>query len=59
MMANQRKLPDMKVVNERVEEDLEVSDLVTRLEAEADSELASERAEAALAPQRGSRGPRA
>ena len=32
---------EMKVVSERVEEDPEVSDLVSRLEAEADEELAT------------------
>lgn len=31
---------EMKVVSERVEEDPEVSDLVSRLEAEADSQVA-------------------
>ena len=32
---------DMKIVGDRVEEDPEVSELVTRLEAEADRELAA------------------
>ena len=40
-MAKPRKSPEMKVVDERVEEDAEVSDLVSRLEAEADRELAT------------------
>ena len=40
-MAKLRKSPEMKVVDERVEEDAEVSDLVSRLEAEADLELAT------------------
>ena len=39
MMANPRKPLDMKVVSERVEEDAQVSELVSRLEAEADREL--------------------
>lgn len=38
-MATPQRPLRMKVVSERVEEDAEVSDLVTRLEAEADSEL--------------------
>lgn len=41
MMAKPRKPLDMKVVAERVEEDAEVSKLVSRLEAEADRELAA------------------
>lgn len=40
MMATARKHAAMKVVEERVEEDPEVSELVSRLEAEADEELA-------------------
>ena len=38
-MANPRKPLDMKVVSERVEEDTQVSELVSRLEEEADREL--------------------
>jgi predicted DNA binding CopG/RHH family protein len=41
MMARPRKPVDLKVVAERVEEDAEVSELVSRLEAEADGELAA------------------
>ncbi len=41
MMAKPRKPLDMKVVAERVEEDAEVSELVSRLEQEADREVAS------------------
>lgn len=41
MMARPRKPLNMKVVAERVEEDAEVSKLVSRLEAEADRELAA------------------
>ena len=40
-MANPRKSPEMKVVGERVAEDASVSELVSRLEAEADRELAT------------------
>lgn len=40
-MARARKPLDIKVVAERVEEDAEVSELVSRLEAEADRELAA------------------
>ncbi len=40
-MAKPRKSPEMKVVDERVEEDAEVSELVSRLEAAADRELAT------------------
>ncbi|MXZ62288.1 MAG: hypothetical protein F4Y98_01420 [Chloroflexi bacterium] len=40
-MAAPRKPRTMKVVDERIEEDLEVSDLVSRLEAEADDEVAT------------------
>jgi predicted DNA binding CopG/RHH family protein len=43
MMAKRKQPqqpPDMKVVAERVEEDADVSELVSRLEAEADRELA-------------------
>ena len=40
-MAKPRKSPEMKVVDERVEEDAEVSELVSRLEAEADRERAT------------------
>ena len=39
MMANPQGPLDMKVVSERVEEDAHVSELVSRLEAEADREL--------------------
>ncbi|MCY4454819.1 MAG: hypothetical protein OXC56_00730 [Chloroflexi bacterium] len=38
-MAAPRNPREMKVVSERIEEDPEVSDLVSRLEAEADSEV--------------------
>jgi predicted DNA binding CopG/RHH family protein len=41
MMARPRKSPELKVVDERAEEDAEVSKLVSRLEAEADRELAA------------------
>lgn len=41
MMAKPRKPLDMKVVAERVEEDAEVSELVSRLEQEADREIAA------------------
>jgi predicted DNA binding CopG/RHH family protein len=41
-MAKQSDKPiDMRIVADRVEEDPEVSELVTRLEAEADRELAA------------------
>lgn len=40
-MAQPHKSPEMKVVEERIEEDAEVSELVSRLEDEADRELAS------------------
>jgi predicted DNA binding CopG/RHH family protein len=40
-MARQRKSPDIRVIRERIDEDAEVSELVSRLEAEADRELAS------------------
>ncbi len=40
-MARPRKPLDMKVVADRVEEDADVSELVSRLEAEADRELAT------------------
>jgi len=40
-MARARKSPEMKVAEERVEEDAEVSELVSRLEGEADRELVS------------------
>ena len=40
-MARPRKTRDSRVVDERVEEDAEVSELVSRLEAEADRELAA------------------
>ncbi len=40
-MARARKPLEIKVVAERVEEDVEVSELVSRLEAEADRELAA------------------
>lgn len=41
-MAKQSNLPiDMRIVAERVEEAPEVSELVTRLEAEADREIAA------------------
>lgn len=39
-MAKQRKSLEMKVVDERVREEAGVSELVSRLEAEADRELA-------------------
>ena len=38
-MTNPQEPLDMKVVSEHVEEDAHVSDLVSRLEAEADREL--------------------
>jgi predicted DNA binding CopG/RHH family protein len=41
MMPRPRKPLDMKVVAERAEEDAEVSELVSRLEAEADQEIAA------------------
>ena len=37
-MATPRKPPQMKVVDERAEEDPQVSDLVSRLEAEAEAD---------------------
>lgn len=41
-MPNQIKKPtDMQIIADRVEEDPEVSDMVTRLEAEADREIAA------------------
>ena len=40
-MANPRKSPEMNVVDERVAENASVSELVSRLEAEADRELAT------------------
>ena len=40
-MARPRKSPEMKVVDERAEEDAGVSELVSRLEAETDRELAT------------------
>ena len=40
-MARPRRSPEVKVVDERVEEDAEVSELVSRLEAEADRERAT------------------
>lgn len=40
-MATPRRSARMKVVDERIEEDREVSDLVSRLEAEADDEVAA------------------
>lgn len=40
-MAKPQKPLDMKVVDERAAEDADVSELVSRLEAEADRELAS------------------
>ncbi len=40
-MARARKPVEMKVVAERVEEDAAVSELVSRLEADADHELAA------------------
>lgn len=40
-MATPRKPRTMKVVDDRIEEDPEVSDLVSRLEAEADDEVAT------------------
>lgn len=41
MMPKPRKSVDMKVVADRDEEDAEVSELVSRLEGEADRELAT------------------
>ena len=40
-MTQSPRTPEMSVVDDRVEEDSEVSDLVSRLEAEADAELAT------------------
>lgn len=40
-MATQRRSARMKVIEERIEEDREVSDLVSRLEAQADDEVAT------------------
>ena len=40
-MARRRKALEMRVADERAEEDAEVSELVSRLEAEADRELAT------------------
>ncbi len=40
-MARPRKPLDIKVVAERVEEDADISEVVSRLEAEADRELAT------------------
>ena len=41
MMAKPRTPIDMKVIAERAPEDAEVSELVSRLEAEADREIAA------------------
>ena len=58
-MGTPQKRLRMKVVSERIEEDPEVSALVTRLEAEADRELAARRSEADPAPDCESTGSRA